>query len=758
MDNNTEFLSLARQSSLEGNLSLAIQNYFSYFHNAPKISWDQVNVEEFVDLICDLKIFLRIPPVAEELWNTIKEATNLFPDNWRLMDLSADIYYQFECHEEFITSAFSAFEIAQKNNVSCLSLERKILDIMWFKVPRWHFRMLNGKLRNTAYKKAIHKALDEEFTSALDIGAGCGLLSLYLGTHRSKPTITLFESDKTFYDLAVLNLKKYCPEIVLDSYQSNSNDIERTKFKSNLLVTEIFDVAVFGEGILSTLLHSFNWHIDTSNYRIIPARVNIFVTGITCKNLDRQFRLQNKISSLLIDENILVTKNIEGDPYDAENILGHKFQALTETTELMKLYFHEKETLEFIYGNNWSKEINLKGIGSGFIDCLVVWFDLHLDNETMISTNPLHNQNEPCWEQAIFHCRTPLEISENKNITLSVKIQDEHLLFEKIDESLQTIPHFILDGICLQFLNDVEWTKFLISLSEMITENEQLTILDFSCFPLLGLLLAKKGHKVIHIDQSSENNDLVDYLVKKNGINPLFFQAVDRHVFAPYVLREDKIDYVFFEPCDSGGRLNSSPSDNIIFKKFKFNGFFTDIYVHFKLIYSAYLNYCNKVSVENVQPFENLANNINLFTGTEHPCLPHDFPHEDITNDQKWNVKENPQKVFSLRSLKDGKVNAILTWFTIVGKGGIQYCTRESTYFNLNALLIPERRVEKSETLIACCQYEKGGFFKIQICEEKELARGFSVEEKHSLPLKNFFAAYHNEYLESEHDSALNND
>ena len=48
-------------------------------------------------------------------------------------------------------------------------------------VERWHFRMLNDAVRNSAFQRAITRALDDllqtsDNVTILDIGTGCGIL------------------------------------------------------------------------------------------------------------------------------------------------------------------------------------------------------------------------------------------------------------------------------------------------------------------------------------------------------------------------------------------------------------------------------------------------------------------------------------------------------------------------------------------------------------------------------------------------------
>lgn len=43
-------------------------------------------------------------------------------------------------------------------------------------VERWHFRMLNDRVRNEAYRGAITAAVKAGYDTVLDIGTGTGLL------------------------------------------------------------------------------------------------------------------------------------------------------------------------------------------------------------------------------------------------------------------------------------------------------------------------------------------------------------------------------------------------------------------------------------------------------------------------------------------------------------------------------------------------------------------------------------------------------
>ena len=55
--------------------------------------------------------------------------------------------------------------------------------------PAWHWLMMNDVRRNEAFRRAIHAALldnQEQIGSILDIGAGCGLLTLIVAAELAR--------------------------------------------------------------------------------------------------------------------------------------------------------------------------------------------------------------------------------------------------------------------------------------------------------------------------------------------------------------------------------------------------------------------------------------------------------------------------------------------------------------------------------------------------------------------------------------------
>ncbi|KAL3265932.1 hypothetical protein HHI36_010121 [Cryptolaemus montrouzieri] len=718
-DTPEEHLESARHYRQIGEFTRSLEHYFAYCERTPTEQRAENSEDECIELLCDIEALIKEITSVEELMKCFVYGLQLFPNNSKFHNRFGSLLIKKGDYDHGVEFIHKAYEIAKKNREPSLAIEKNMLHLKWKAMPRWHFRMLNGKLRNESYRKAIQKALHEGLTSVADIGSGCGLLSLYA---EGAKNVVAFEANANLHKKCSKLMSKNFPRIDYYCHKNYSYKLDNMeKPPRDLIITEIFDVAVFGEGILKTLSHVYykNWVKDS--FRIIPAKVTLYVTGIACASLDKKYRLCNSIPSLQLVDICARSENVS---YDAESLRHHEYRLMTETEELMTVDFSDRSLVNALLASDEKtfSNIVLEGVRTGHIDSLVVWFDLHLDDEIFISTNPFHALYEPCWEQAIFHCHNPVEISSGDKLSLNVLVAREKLELNLVDSiSCPLSSCFRLSEQCIRFLNDKEWIDYLMSFSDLILENKKLTICDFSTFPLLGLLFAKKGHTVYYFCKNFSDAVFVRYLITKNDIDFSHIIIVEYNLYHVCISNiSEKLDYILYEPVCYDGSLNTAPISNIMLGKQRFQTqlVFENVTIHFMLIYSSYLDYCNRVDPKNVKPFDDVAEEMNEYSGSEHPDLPLDFPHEKMSNEHIWNPNENPRHIESVTISKYGKVNGILTWFTIVGMNGNKFCTKESSYFNKNVLFLPDTSVEPQEIRKMLCQYEKGPVFKIEFSQD----------------------------------------
>lgn len=105
-------------------------------------------------------------------------------------------------------------ELAFKASDNYLPAEKNLMIVKWHQIPRWHFRMLNDVERNISYEKAISSVMAKGYKNVVDIGAGCGLLSL-LASRDPEASVLAYEENKSLY--------KMCCEIIKENDVKNVN-------------------------------------------------------------------------------------------------------------------------------------------------------------------------------------------------------------------------------------------------------------------------------------------------------------------------------------------------------------------------------------------------------------------------------------------------------------------------------------------------------------------------------------------------------
>lgn len=125
------------------------------------------------------------------------------------------------------------------------------------RIPRWHFPMLNDAERNDAFAAGIDKAI-RSGDIVLDIGSGTGLLAM-LAVQAGAAHVYSCEADPLMAEIA---------RNVIDANGMSSRVTVLTGLSSDLvvgrdlpalvdvIVTEIVDCGLIGEGLLPTIRHA----------------------------------------------------------------------------------------------------------------------------------------------------------------------------------------------------------------------------------------------------------------------------------------------------------------------------------------------------------------------------------------------------------------------------------------------------------------------------------------------------------------------
>lgn len=157
-------------------------------------------------------------------------------------------------------------------------------------VDRWHFGMVNDDARNQQFETAIKRAVTPD-SVVLDIGAGTGLLSMMAARAGAKQVIAC-EANPTLAALAreVIKNNGYSDRIRVINKPSQQL-VPETDFPKNtrpdVLVAEVFDTLVIGEGALNTFEHACRYLL-APDAAIIPRQAVLYGGLIESQRLWRE--------------------------------------------------------------------------------------------------------------------------------------------------------------------------------------------------------------------------------------------------------------------------------------------------------------------------------------------------------------------------------------------------------------------------------------------------------------------------------------
>lgn len=363
----------------------------------------------------------------EKLMVCLQEALKLYPrSEVVLINTGANLLKL-----GFTDEAASCFRRALHVNPTSIRAKENLENISNLLVERWHFRMLNDKKRNAAYKQAISNAISRGHDVVLDIGSGTGILSMFAVQGGAKEVYAC-EMSKTMYEMGHDVLKANNMETLVHTIHKKSTDIkvgEDIPKKVSLVVTETLDCGLLGEGILTTIKHAWSnllWPsaedsarqpLDTKPVsKVIPGGAIVYGMMIMCDDIKNQTRSKPVISGLntfpeccvggeVMEQNseMMSSGNVGNqlEPYNTEclNSLRGGFTPLCCPFKVTEYDFNDPSTLS----EDRNLYFEIPATKDGRVDAIAVWFDLLLDEETTLSTGP--KDNSLCWEQAVFPVR-----------------------------------------------------------------------------------------------------------------------------------------------------------------------------------------------------------------------------------------------------------------------------------------------------------------------------------------------------------------
>lgn len=382
----------------------------------------EVLEEDFIIALRHWTDILERHGELDKLMVCLQEALKLYPRSENILVNTGASLIKAGITDE----AASCFRRALQVNPGSIRAKENLENVANLLVERWHFRMLNDKKRNLAYKQAIAKAISQGHDVVLDIGSGTGILSMFAVQSGAKEVYAC-EMSKTMYEMGLDVLKANKMEKLVHTIHKKSTEMkvgDDIPQQVSLVVTETLDCGLLGEGILATVEHAWanllmpstdDLHHSNAKpvSKVIPGGAVVYAMAIMCYDIRHQTRSKpiingmNMFPECSIGAELMAQKSETAssgsildqlEPYNTEclNRLRGGFKALSCPFKVTEYDFNNPSSL--------NKERNISfeipATCDGRVDAISAWFDLRLDEEITLSTGP--NDDSLCWEQAIF--------------------------------------------------------------------------------------------------------------------------------------------------------------------------------------------------------------------------------------------------------------------------------------------------------------------------------------------------------------------
>ncbi|KAI3813061.1 hypothetical protein L1987_17775 [Smallanthus sonchifolius] len=258
--------------------------------------------------------------------------------------------------------------------------------------------MLNDSPRNRAYRTAIDRTVTKQ-CHVLDIGSGTGLLSMMAARAISvddsssyKGMVTACESYMPMVKLMKKVLRTNSMNHKIRVYNKRSDELEvgvDIASRADVLVSEILDSELLGEGLIPTLQHAHD-KLLVENYKTVPYRATTYGQLVESTYLWKLHDLYNNEANVA-DGIHLVPKGKGGilrvKPQQFAmhcDVLGEEIRLLSEPFKIFEFDFWKRPD------SHGETQVHIKATNDGTVHAVISWWVLQLDEEGKIfySTSP----------------------------------------------------------------------------------------------------------------------------------------------------------------------------------------------------------------------------------------------------------------------------------------------------------------------------------------------------------------------------------
>ncbi|MEP4197291.1 MAG: 50S ribosomal protein L11 methyltransferase [Aliishimia sp.] len=290
-------------------------------------------------------------------------------------------------------------------------------------VPRWHFPMLADKVRNRAYAKAIEaKVMPGDVV--LDIGCGAGLTAMLAARAGAKHVYTCEQQPLIAQAAVRVIAENGLSDRITVIPKLSHNLVVGVDIPepADVVISEIVDTVLLGEGALATLTHAMS-NLAKPQARAIPERGTLMAQLVESEKLLDLWRPQ-KAEGFNLSAFHRFANVAQMTPNDFATF---RLRPLGPSTDLFEFDFTKPNM------QSAKTEQNLTCSASGTIHAVFVSFEMELAPGILL-TNDLNSQGH--WGRTAFLLDQPEAVMAGSRL----KMIAQHDASQLSVSILETIP------------------------------------------------------------------------------------------------------------------------------------------------------------------------------------------------------------------------------------------------------------------------------------------------------------------------------
>ncbi|XP_062442651.1 protein arginine N-methyltransferase 7 isoform X2 [Rhea pennata] len=387
--------------------------------------------------------------------------------------------------------------------------------------------MLHDKDRNVKYYQGIRAAVSRvkergEKAIVLDIGTGTGLLSM-MAASAGADFCYAIEVFKPMANAAVKIVEKNGFSDKIKVINKHSTEVTvgpdgDMQCRANILVTELFDTELIGEGALPTYEHAHK-HLVQEGCEAVPHRATVYVQLVESKRMWSW----NKLFPVHVEaedgEKIIVSpsemENCPGVPsvcdIQLNQMPSNDFTVLSDVVTMFSVDFSKPVKSASTY-----YRVQLQPVKSGKAQIVLSWWDIDMDPSGKINCTMAPYWVKPTsalqwrdhWMQCVYFLPNEESVFQGENVYLTA-YRDEYSVWYKLQKAREEEnkadvhvespvcrcqAHLLWNRPRIGELNDQNRTcQYIKSLMKVLkTDSVCLCISDGSLLPVLAHYLGAK--------------------------------------------------------------------------------------------------------------------------------------------------------------------------------------------------------------------------------------------------------------------------